>query len=100
MATPIIISLFLFSNFFVRTDIIPVWVRWIKWIDCFYYGTELLCIYEFKGELSKDGFEVGNYFLNSMSMSQNGELKNIVALITLFIGLRIIALFFLVIRNG
>ena len=67
--TPVtIIPLFLFSNFFVSNQTIPAWIRWVQYIDAFYYGTEALCIWEFHGTRSKDGQEAGDDFLSGYGM--------------------------------
>eukprot|EP00483_Globobulimina_turgida_P001556 UN01558 len=87
-----IIPLFLFSNFFVSNSTIPIWIRWIQYIDCFYYGTEALCILEFKNVKSKDGIESGNAFLDSFDMDTDYLMRDICALIVLFVAFRLVAI--------
>eukprot|EP00484_Ammonia_sp_Unknown_P029461 CAMPEP_0197034414 /NCGR_PEP_ID=MMETSP1384-20130603/12542_1 /TAXON_ID=29189 /ORGANISM="Ammonia sp." /LENGTH=670 /DNA_ID=CAMNT_0042464345 /DNA_START=4 /DNA_END=2013 /DNA_ORIENTATION=+ len=91
--TPVtIIPLFLFSNFFVVNSTIPVWIRWIQWIDCFYYGTEALCIFEFSGVESKDHQPAGDEFLNQFKMKKDNLWRDIYALIGLFVAFRLLAI--------
>ena len=88
--TPLtIIPLFLFSGFFISVNSIPEWIRWIKWIDCFYYGTDLFRIFEYEGYYD----EVGG-------INPDDKMRDIYCLIGLFAGLRILAIFFLIKRNG
>ena len=92
--TPVtIIPLFLFSNFFVSNKTIPVWIRWIQYIDCFFYGTRALCIWEFRGLT-----DIADQYLQI-------DLKadiwiDIYALLALFVGFRIIAIAKLISSNG
>lgn len=49
---PIIFApLTLFSNFLVSIDQIPVWIRWLQWIDPFMFAVDALSITEFAGHL-------------------------------------------------
>lgn len=92
--TPVtIIPLFLFSNFFVSNKTIPIWIRWIQYIDCFFYGTRALCIWEFRGQN-----DIADEYLQI-------DLKadiwiDIYALLALFVGFRIIAIAKLISSNG
>jgi len=45
------IPFLLFANFLVSLDQIPVWMRWLQWIDPFKYVVDSLSITEFKGQL-------------------------------------------------
>ena len=99
--TPItIIPLFLFSNFFVSNNTIPKWIRWIQYIDAFYYGTEALCIWEFKGRQSADGMETGDEFLAGYGMDSDNLMRDLYALLALFVGFRMIAIISLMRKNG
>eukprot|EP01084_Bolivina_argentea_P011260 21046_1 len=99
--TPVtIIPLFLFSNFFVSNKSIPIWIRWIQYIDCFYYGTEALCIWEFKDKQSIDHIDSGNQILAQYDMHTDNLWRDIYALIILFVGIRLIAIAILLRKNG
>merc|ERR1712087_678855 len=94
--TPIlVIPLFLFSNFFVSNNAIPKWIRWIQYIDAFYYGSEALCIWEFKNQLSADGVDSGNAFLEGFEMKSDNLMRDLYALLALFVGFRMIAIIML-----
>ena len=41
----------LFTNFMVSLDQIPVWIRWLQWIDPFKYVVDCLSITEFQGQV-------------------------------------------------
>ena len=41
----------LFTNFMVSLDQIPVWIRWLEWIDPFKYVVDALSITEYRGQL-------------------------------------------------
>jgi len=91
--TPLtIIPLFLFSNFFVANSQIPKIIQWIKWMDPFYYGGELLCIYEFDGIYPE--------FLKQFDMDTNNKYRDIYCLIILLVGFRFLAILILMIKNG
>ena len=45
------IPFLLFTNFMVSLDQIPVWIRWIQWLDPFKYLVDALSITEFEGQL-------------------------------------------------
>ena len=45
------IPFMLFTNFLVSLDQIPVWIRWIEWLDPFKYLVDALSITEFKDQL-------------------------------------------------
>ena len=99
--TPIlVIPLFLFSNFFVSNNAIPKWIRWIQYIDAFYYGSEALCIWEFKDQQSADGVDSGNVFLDGFAMKSENLMRDLYALRALFVGFRLIAIIMLFRKNG
>ena len=94
--TPVtIIPLFLFSNFFVSNDTIPIWIRWIQYIDCFFYGTKALCIWEFRGL----NHIASNYLPQQIDLNANIWI-DIYALLALFVAFRIIAIAKLISSNG
>jgi len=99
--TPVtIIPLFLFSNFFVSNSTIPVWIRWVQYIDAFYYGTEAICIWEFQGVQSKNEVDSGDQFLKQFDMHPDNLWRDIYALLALFVGFRLIAIISLLRKNG
>ena len=44
-----LLPLMVFSGFFVQSDSIPVYFRWIQWISPMHYGFVALCLNEFTG---------------------------------------------------
>lgn len=95
----ILMPLMLFSNFFVSIDSVVVWLRWIKWIDCFYYGVEVLCILEFEG-VENHGMEVGNDFIALYAMNADNKWRDMYALVAIFVFFRLIAFMVILNRNG
>ena len=45
------VPLLLFTNFMVSLDQIPVWIRWLQWVDPFKYVVDCLSITEFEGQV-------------------------------------------------
>ena len=45
------IPFLLFTNFLVSLDQIPVWIRWIQWLDPFKFLVDALSITEFQDQL-------------------------------------------------
>ena len=50
----IFIPQILFSGFFVSTDLIPVWMRWLQWVCPLKYGVSLATISEFSTNVIPD----------------------------------------------
>ncbi|ETO29157.1 ATP-binding cassette transporter [Reticulomyxa filosa] len=89
-----IIPLMLFSNFFVATNTIPAYLRWIKWIDPFFYGTEIFSIDEFQG------ISTGEQLLSNYGIKSSDKSRDIYLMLALFFGLRLVGIVSLLWRNG
>ena len=46
----VVIPTLLFSNFVVSLNQIPVWIRWLQWIDAYKYFLDASCITEYRGQ--------------------------------------------------
>ena len=95
-----ILPLMLFSGFFISIDTIPKWLRWLRWLDMYYYGVELLCIEEFGNVTNSYYPGVVDQFLTQYNMSTDNRWRNVYALIIIAVGLRLIGILYLVIKNG
>ena len=60
------IPLLLFTNFIVSLDQIPVWLRWLQWLDIFKYVIEGFSITEFDGQEDFKTDANGGGFKNGM----------------------------------
>ena len=94
--TPLtIMPLFLCSGFFIESDSIPVWLSWIQYVDCFYYGIDLWRIYEYE-----DALDSGVISHSEVNINTNHHMRDIYFLIGLFVGIRILGMLVLIARNG
>ena len=117
----------LFTNFLVSLDQIPVWIRWIQWLDPFKFLVDALSITEFRDQkhdfecvIHENGQEVcehlynGNAYLRQIDAGyldtywlkdfvntyQESVYVDWVILFILLMGFRLITWFILVRRSG
>merc|ERR1712228_187038 len=110
----------LFTNFMVSLDQIPVWIRWLQWLDPFKYVVDCLCITEFKGqcyefdEATQQCLYDGNEYLEQIGAGYedtwfvkryiHGWMDSVyfdwLMLVFLIFGFRFITWFVLAKRNG
>ena len=94
--TPLtIMPLFLCSGFFIESDSIPVWLSWIQYVDCFYYGIDLWLIYEYE-----DALDSGVISPSEVKINTNHHMRDIYFLVGLFVGIRILGMLVLIAKNG
>ncbi|ETO03965.1 ATP dependent transmembrane transporter protein, partial [Reticulomyxa filosa] len=105
------IPFMLFSNFFITTDQIPVYLRWLRNLSIWYYGISALTIEEFQNVQIKDcqttvfGQPVtitvnGNYVLEQiLAINREEKWFFVWMLIVLFFGFRFLAFAILSYRN-
>jgi len=99
------IPFLLFANFLVSLDQIPVWIRWLQWIDVFKYMINALSITEFRGQTyqvpaNTVGFPSGDAYLDSLGVNTKDLAFDWYMMVVLFVGFRLIALIFLIRKNG
>lgn len=58
----LVIPLMVMGGFFVNTNTIPVWLKWIEYISMFKYGFQAACINEF----TKETFDCGKITRNPL----------------------------------
>eukprot|EP01084_Bolivina_argentea_P231665 390609_1 len=101
---PLVITpLMLFSGFFIDINTVPQWLRWIKWIDVYYYGVEVLCIEEFNNvgpKIAPDNEHAGNVFLDRYNMDPSNKWRDIYMLLILFGAFRLFSIVWLLWKNG
>jgi len=95
----------LFANFVVSVNQIPVWIRWLQWIDVFKYMLNVLCITEFQGQTyyvpkGQQGFATGDAYLSSLDVEVGDRDFDWYMIAVLFFGYRIFSLFLLIKNNG
>ena len=122
------IPFLLFTNFLVSLEQIPVWIRWLQWVDPFKFMVDCLAISEYDGKLENfecvvhqsTGEEVCDYLYNGpaylaqidagyldtywlkdfITTYQESVYVDWVLLFVLLVGFRFITWFILVKRNG
>jgi len=111
------IPFLLFSNFLVSLDQIPVWIRWLEWVDPFKYVVDAMAITEFNNQDYKvetlpngqeEGFPTGDAYLEYLRGDHKGmpgDPRKALAfdwwlLVVLFAGFRLITWLILTKRNG
>ena len=63
----------LFAGFFVRTDLIPVWLRWAQYLCSLTYGVRLALLAEFGDCAKSDQFAVLNPCAQLLQVNQVEE---------------------------
>jgi len=86
----------LFAGFFVPPDLIPVWLRWIRWICPLTYGVSIVVVNEFDGRC--DGLGDPNYcqrVIDNVYADPDDVWWYYLVLLLLFVFFRLLALFVL-----
>ncbi|ETO28637.1 ABC transporter family protein [Reticulomyxa filosa] len=120
------IPFLLFANYLVSLDQIPVWIRWLQWVDVFklrliscekkqkkkrdWYMINALTITEFRGQtysVKTDpttghvlGYSSGDAYLKSLDVHKSDLGFDWYMMVVLFFAFRLIALLLLVRKNG
>jgi hypothetical protein len=82
---------FLFAGFFVATDLIPIWIRWVQYGCSMLYAIRLALVYEF----GSCEYNTCTGLLEANSVHTEDAWWYWVALVSLFVVFRLAALFFL-----
>eukprot|EP00980_Cylindrotheca_fusiformis_P022378 scaffold9262_cov107-Cylindrotheca_fusiformis.AAC.7 len=86
----------LFAGFFVVPDLIPVWLRWARYLCSLFYAVRILIVQEFgDGCGSPDADKACDRLIESVGASENEVWWSWVILILLFVVFRLLALIIL-----
>jgi ABC-type multidrug transport system ATPase subunit/ABC-type multidrug transport system permease subunit len=88
----------LFSGFFIRTSLIPVWLRWAQYICSLKYGLNLLLLIEFspyKENCNGDAHEYCKGVLSNNDIDPDKWYVYLILLVGIYVILRAIAAFIL-----
>lgn len=100
VAVGALIVFIVFGGYLVNMDDIPPYWVWLQPFSFFLWGFRLFCIVVFKDRSldPSSGFDSGNDVLDYLSINADKKWSDIAALITLFVGWRIVSFFILVRR--
>ena len=93
----------LFAGFFISTDLIPVWLRWLQWLCPLRYGVGLFLINEFapfRSSCDGDAAEACSSILESNNIRMYDWWVYTIALVALFVGFRVMAATALLMRES
>jgi ABC-type multidrug transport system permease subunit len=76
----------LFAGFFVTPDLIPVWLRWARYLCALTYAVRIVLVEEFPEGTGADDL------LESVDADRDGTWWNWLVLLGLFVGFRVMAL--------
>jgi hypothetical protein len=86
----------LFAGFFVAPDLIPVWLRWARYLCTLTYAVRILLVAEFDRDCgSEEGDKNCEELLDNVGAVPDETWWNWLILVTLFCLFRFIALFIL-----
>ena len=95
----------LFGGFLVNVDSMEPWYAWLKFASIFYYSFEILTTNELSGLLlsfDAPGYPelpvYGEVFLATIGMNANNQLRDLICLCSLAIGLMMVAYLLLLLR--
>lgn len=102
---PIIIPFMLFGGFFLNSGSVPPYLGWISYLSWFRYGNEALLVNQWSGvdkiACTRENFTCpasGQVVLDTLSFSEDDFTMDVVNMILLFIGFRLLAYIALVLR--
>ncbi|XP_063531228.1 protein white [Cydia strobilella] len=102
---PIIIPFMLFGGFFLNSGSVPPYLGWISYLSWFRYGNEALLVNQWAGvdsiACTRENFTCpasGQVVLETLSFSENDFTFDVVNMVLLFIGFRLLAYIALLIR--
>jgi len=115
LAPVVIMPFMLFGGFFMKIDLIPIWLRWLQYLSLFKYGFEALLTNEFHdtpyhclpdefiSAVTPNNYTIevcpltnGNQILAQYSLSFDGDFwESVGIIIGLAVGFRALALIFL-----
>ncbi|CAG9585745.1 unnamed protein product [Danaus chrysippus] len=103
---PIIIPFMLFGGFFLNSGSVPPYLGWISYLSWFRYGNEALLVNQWSGVESiactRENFTCpasGDVVLTTLSFSEKDFTMDVVNMVLLFIGFRLLAYFALLWRT-
>jgi ABC-type multidrug transport system permease subunit len=86
----------LFAGFFVAPDLIPVWLRWARFLCTLTYAVRILLVAEFDRDCgSEEGDKNCEQLLSNVGAVPDETSWNWIVLVALFVVFRIFALFVL-----
>ena len=86
----------LFAGFFVSPDLIPPFIRWAQWICALTHSVRILLVTEFNRDCGSDiGNDNCQAVLKTVDASPDDLWKNWIGLVAIFVGYRLLGLFFL-----
>ncbi|OXA56819.1 protein white isoform X2 [Folsomia candida] len=98
LAPPLIIPFMLFGGFFLNKGSIPVYFVWLRYLSWFNYGNEALAINQWRGvdDIKCDVSNLtcprnGDVILETLNFEKDNLTIDIVSLVALLIGYRVIA---------
>jgi len=105
IAPVLIIPFMLFGGFYLNSGSVPVWLSWLKYLSWFLYGFEALLINQWEGvkdiscivpsiDQNSDNFScmsTGEEVLDQLAFEQANFWRDILMLVVLAVGLRIMA---------
>jgi len=100
VAPVLIIPFMLFGGFYLNTGSVPVWLSWLQYLSWFLYGFEALLINQWSGVDSISCPDVnstlpclttGEQVLDTLAFEKTNFVRDIVMLIVLAVGFRILA---------
>ncbi|XP_049866741.1 protein white isoform X1 [Pectinophora gossypiella] len=103
---PIIIPFMLFGGFFLNSGSVPPYLGWISYLSWFRYGNEALLINQWSGvdsiACTRENFTCpasGQVVLDTLSFSEDDFTMDVVNMVLLFIGFRLLAYIALLLRT-
>ncbi|GBP26141.1 Protein white [Eumeta japonica] len=103
---PIIIPFMLFGGFFLNSGSVPPYLGWISYLSWFRYGNEALLINQWSGveriACTRNNSTCpasGQVVLDTLSFSQDDFTMDVVNMVLLFVGFRLLAFFALLLRT-
>ncbi|KAL9966625.1 hypothetical protein ACROYT_G024728 [Oculina patagonica] len=106
ISAPLILPLLLLGGFYVKNTTIPDWLSWLQYLSWFNYGFEALIVNQWDGygnitcavknnRSSTSCIDTGDEALDFIGVDKDKVLTDIIALLALTVGFRIIAFLFL-----
>ncbi|XP_028178625.1 protein white [Ostrinia furnacalis] len=102
---PIIIPFMLFGGFFLNSGSVPPYLGWISYLSWFRYGNEALLVNQWSGvetiACTRENFTCpasGQVVLETLSFSEDDFKMDVINMVLLFIGFRLLAYIALLMR--